>query len=308
MRILITGGAGFIGSALANALAAEQHEVLVLDDLSAGDPDRMHPDVLFHRGSITDRPKLWSLLQGVDCVYHLAARVLVAESILYPREYNEANVSGTVALLEAMRDVGIPRLVFTSSGALYGDQARQPVAESATPSPLSPYAVSKLAAEHYVQTIGSLWGTTAIVLRIFNAYGPGQPLLPSHSSVIPRFISQAIGGGSLVIFGDGQQTRDFVYVSDVVDALIAALTLDSTQHITLNVGSGVEVPINELAHEILSLTRSSSNTIYSPVGSGGVSRLQADLKLARKVLSYEPKVTLREGLQRILLEDPRFHG
>ena len=306
MRILITGGAGFLGSALANALIDDRHEVLVLDDLSAGDPDRLAPGVLFHRGSITDRPKLWSLLQGVDCVYHLAARVLVAESILYPREYNEANVSGTVALLEAMRDVGIPRLIFTSSGALYGDQTKQPVAESAIPNPLSPYAVSKLAAEHYVQTIGSLWGTTAVVLRIFNAYGPGQPLLPSHSSVIPRFVSQALGGGSLVIFGDGTQTRDFVYVSDVVEALIAALTLDSSQHVTINVGSGTEVTIYQLAQEVLSLTHSSSNTIYSPVGSGGVSRLQADLKVARKVLSYTPKVTLREGLQRILLEDPRF--
>jgi UDP-glucose 4-epimerase len=306
VRILITGGAGFLCSALANALADAEHEVLVLDDLSAGDPDRLGPGVLFHRGSITDRPKLWSLLQGVDCVYHLAARVLVAESVLYPREYNEANVSGTVALLEAMRDVGIPRLVFTSSGALYGDQAKQPVDESAAPNPLSPYAVSKLAAEHYVQTISSLWGTTAIVLRIFNAYGPGQPLLPSHSSVIPRFINQALGGGSLVIFGDGQQTRDFVYVSDVVDALIASLTLDIPHHVTINVGSGAEVTINRLAQEILSLTHSSSNTIYSPVGSGGVSRLQADLRLARKVLGYEPKVSLREGLQRILLEDPRF--
>jgi UDP-glucose 4-epimerase len=306
VRILITGGAGFLGSALANALVGDQHEVLVLDDLSAGDPNRLAPGVLFHRGSITDRPKLWSLLQGVDCVYHLAARVLVAESILYPREYNEANVSGTVALLEAMRDVGIPRLIFTSSGALYGDQARQPIAESATPSPLSPYAVSKLAAEHYVQTISSLWGTTAIILRIFNAYGPGQPLLPSHSSVIPRFISQALGGGSLVIFGDGSQTRDFVYVSDVVAALRAALTLKSSQHITINIGSGTEVTISQLVQEVLNLTHSSSNTIHSPVGSGGVSRLQADLRLAQKMLDYKPKVSLREGLQRILLEDPRF--
>jgi UDP-glucose 4-epimerase len=306
VRILITGGAGFLGSALANALVTENHEVLVLDDLSAGDPNRLKREVLFHRGAITDRPKLWTLLQGVDCVYHLAARVLVAESVLYPREYNDVNVSGTVALLEAMRDVGISRLIFASSGAVYGNQTAQPVSEIAQPNPLSPYAVSKLAAEHYIHTIGALSGTTTIALRIFNAYGPGQPLLPSHSPVIPRFLSQALGGGSLVVFGNGQQTRDFVYVSDVVRALVAALTAGGASHFTLNVGSGVEVSIKGLAEEILAQTRASSNTIYSPVGSGGVSRLRADLSLAHTVLSYWPEVTLKEGLRRMLEEDPRF--
>ncbi|MGC9348405.1 MAG: NAD-dependent epimerase/dehydratase family protein [Anaerolineae bacterium] len=306
MRILITGGAGFLGSALANALVAEDHEVLVLDDLSAGDPDRLDPNVLFHRGSITNRPKLWTLLQGVDCVYHLAARVLVAESILYPGEYNEINVSGTVALLEAMRDVGIPHLIFASSGALYGDQADQPVTEAMPPHPHSPYAVSKLAAEHYIHTIGGLSGTTTVALRIFNAYGPGQPLLPSHSPVIPRFINQALGGGSLVIFGDGNQTRDFVYVSDVVRALSAALDVRDAAHTTINVGSGVGVSINDLADEILTQTGASSNIIYSPLRSGGVRQLCADLTLARQVLGFAPQVTLQEGIARILSEDPRF--
>jgi len=306
VRILITGGAGFLGSALANALITKNHEVLVLDDLSAGDPNRLSPEVLFHRSTITDRPKLWTLLQGVECVYHLAARVVVAESILYPREYNEVNVSGTVALLEAMRDVGIPRLIFASSGAVYGDQTKQPIAETAQPNPLSPYAVSKLAAEHYIHTIGALWGTTTIALRIFNAYGPGQPLLPSHSPVIPRFLSQALGGGSLVIFGNGQQTRDFVYVSDVVRALVAALTTDNINHCTINIGSGTEVSIKELAEEILAQTHASSNTLYSPVGSGGVSRLRADLTLARRVLGYQPEVALKDGLRRVLEEDPRY--
>lgn len=306
MRILITGGAGFLGAALANALITHNHEVLVLDDLSAGDPDRLAPEILFHRGSITNRPKLWTLLQGVDCVYHLAARVLVAESILYPREYNEVNVSGTVALLEAMRDVGIPRLIFASSGAVYGDQSKQPVSETAPPNPLSPYAVSKLAAEHYVHTIGELWSTKTIALRIFNAYGPGQPLLPSHTAVIPRFINQALGGGSLVIFGNGEQTRDFVYVSDVVDAMIQALHVEEIDHGTINIGSGVEVSINQLAQEIMAQTNSSSNQIYSPLRSGGVLRLRADLTQARKMLNYKPSVDLSEGIHHILQEDPRF--
>ena len=308
MRTLITGGAGFLGSALANALVAEGHDVLVLDDLSAGDPERLDRRVLFHRGSITNRPKLWTLLQDVECVYHLAARVLVAESILYPLDYNEVNVGGTVSLLEAIRDVGTPRLIFTSSGAIYGDQAEQPIDELSPPNPLSPYAVSKLAAEHYIHTLGALAGFSTLALRIFNAYGPGQPLLPSHSPVIPRFMHQALGGGSLIIFGDGEQTRDFVYVTDVVRALTAALEIPGDRHDTLNVGSGREVSINDLADQILELTGSGSNVIHSPVKSGGVSRLRADLTLAGDVLGYEPRVSLRQGLQRTLKEDPRYRA
>jgi len=150
MRFLITGGAGFLGAALANRLVKDGHQVRVIDDLSAGDPSRLDEKVLFTRGSVSDRPKLWTLLHEVDCVYHLAARVLVSESILYPREYNEVNVGGTVSVMEAMRDAGVRRVVFTSSGAVYGEQANQPVREDYLPNPQSPYAVSKLAAEYYV--------------------------------------------------------------------------------------------------------------------------------------------------------------
>jgi len=306
VRILITGGAGFIGSALANALVAQGHEVLVLDDLSAGDPARLDARVLFHRGEITNRPKLWSLLQGVQCVYHLAARVLVAESLLYPREYNEANVGSTVALLEALRDVGVPRLIFTSSGAIYGTQVQPPIPETAVPNPQSPYAVSKLAAEYYIQTIGALWGINTVILRIFNAYGPRQPLLPSHSPVIPRLLYQAVGNGSLVLFGNGTQTRDFVYIDDVITALVTALTTKAADGHTLNIGSGVATSVNTLANTIIELTHSTSNLIYSPVDSGGVLQLCADITQAHKILGYTPRVTLTDGLARILTEDPRF--
>ena len=307
MRILVTGGAGFLGSALANALAADKHEVIVLDDLSAGDPQRLDARVLFNRGTISNRPKVWSLLQGVQCVYHLAARVLVAESVLYPREYNEVNVSGTLALLEAVRDVGVPRFIFTSSGAVYGDQDKHPVSETATPKPRSPYAVSKLSAEQYVHMIGALWGIETIALRIFNAYGPGQPMLPAHSPVIPRFIHQAQGHGSLIIFGTGNQTRDLVYVEDVVNALKAVLTAPATIPHTLNIGSGTETSINALADHILSLTNSSSNIIYSPVQNEGVLRLCADISLARQFLGYNPHYALTDGLKRLLKTDPRFN-
>jgi UDP-glucose 4-epimerase len=191
VNILVTGAAGFLGSALANRLAADGHSVRGLDDLSAGDPGRLSPSVLFTRGDVSDRPKLWTLLQDVECVYHLAARVSVQESVLYPREYNAVNVGGTVSVMEAMRDAGVSRVVLVSSGAVYGEQGRQPLAETQAPDPRSPYAVSKLAAEYYVRTIGSLWGLESVALRMFNAYGPGQPLPASHAPVIPRFLRQA---------------------------------------------------------------------------------------------------------------------
>ena len=207
MRFLVTGGAGFLGAPLANRLARDGHQVRVVDDLSAGDPGALDERVLFTRGDVADRPKLWTLLQDVDCVYHLAARVQVSESILYPREYNEVNVGGTVSVMEAMRDAGVQRVVFTSSGVVFGEQAHQPVREDQVPNPQSPYAVSKLAAEYYVRTIGALWGIETVVLRVFNAYGPGQNLPPSHPPVVPRFLHQALHGAdkALVVTDKGVQ-------------------------------------------------------------------------------------------------------
>jgi UDP-glucose 4-epimerase len=306
MRFLVTGGAGFLGAALSNRLAADGHQVRVIDDLSAGDPTRLSEHILFTRGSVLDRPKLWTLLQDVDCVYHLAARVLVSESILYPREYNEINVGGTVSVMEAMRDAGVQRVVLASSGAIYGEQALQPVREDYTPNPQSPYAVSKLAAEYYVRTIGALWGIETVILRIFNAYGPGQVLPPSHPPVVPRFLQQALRGGSLVIFGSGAQTRDFAYVDDVVDALLAAAVAPDVDRRIINVGRGQETSINVLAKLVAEVTGRKVDVLHSPAGSGGVSRLCADITLAQQLLGYEPEIDLREGLRRTLRKDSRF--
>ncbi len=306
MRFIVTGGAGFLGAALANRLVGEGHQVRVLDDLSAGDPDRLDERVLFTRGDVADRPKLWTLLQDVDCVYHLAARVLVSESILYPREYNEVNVGGTVSVMEAMRDVGVQRVVFTSSGAIYGEQAQQPVREDHPPNPQSPYAVSKLSGEYYVRTIGALWGIETVVLRIFNAYGPGQSLPPSHPPVVPRFLYQALRGGSLVVFGGGRQTRDFVYVDDVVEALVAAATAADVDRRIVNVGSGRDTSVNDLAMLVSQVVGQEVEVLHSPAESGGVSHLCADITSARRLLDYEPRVDLAEGLRLTLERDPRF--
>jgi UDP-glucose 4-epimerase len=306
MRFLVTGGAGFIGTALANRLTQEEHHVRVIDDLSAGDPARLSPEVNFTRGSVTDKPKLWRLLKGVDCVYHLAARVSVPESILYPREYNTTNVGGTVALMEAIRDAGVRRVVLASSGAIYGEQPRQPVMEEMSPRPTSPYAVSKLAAEYYVNTIGDLCGIETVALRIFNAYGPGQSIPPSHAPVIPQFAQQALTKGSLIVYGDGKQTRDFVYIDDVVEALVMAATARGINREVINVGLGQETSINELARTIEQVSGREIHSLHVPTESGGVSRLVADLTLARARLNYEPQVDLKTGLRLLLEHDPQF--
>lgn len=306
MNFLVTGAAGFLGSALANRLAREGHQVRGYDDLSAGDPSRLSADVLFTRGDVTDRPKLWTLLQEIDCVYHLAAKVSVPESILYPREYNIINVGGTVSVMEAMRDVGVRRVILISSGAIYGDQGQQPLVESAPPNPGSPYAVSKLAAEHYVHTIGALWGIETVALRVFNAYGPGQPLAAAHPPVVPHFLRQVSHGGSMVIHGKGEQTRDFIYLDDVVAAMVAAASAPTINRSVINIGSGTETSIQALGQSVLEAAGIKSEWIYKEDQDAGPSRMCADIRLAREKLGYRPRFSLQEGLERMISKDPRF--
>jgi len=303
MRFLITGAAGFLGSGLANRLAAEGHTVLGVDDLSTGDPKALNSGVQFTRGDVNDRPKLWTLMQGVDCVYHLAARVIVPESVLYPREYNQVNVGGTVTLMEAMRDVGVRRVVFVSSGTVYGNQSVQPVKENAIPNPRSPYAVSKLAAEYYTKSIGALWGIETVCLRVFNAYGPGQHHPPVHTPVIPSFLRQAWENGTIVIHGNGEQTRDYVYVDDVVNAMVAASVAPEVNTLTINVGSGSEVSVRDLAKMVAEVTGGNPEIVYNPRNEGGLSRLCADLTLAQEKLGYQPKTSLLEGLKTTLEQE-----
>ncbi len=307
MNYLITGGAGFIGHHLANRLVAMGHHVRVLDDLSAGDPSLLDERVLFTRGDVLDSPKLWTLLHDIDCVYHLAAKVSLPQSILYPRDYNHVNVGGTVTLMEAMRSVGVRRIVLASSATIYGDQKRQPVDEDVVPQLLTPYAVTKIAAEYYLFTLGKLYGIETVALRIFNAYGPGQSLPPAYPPVVPQVINQVLNGGTVVIFGSGKQTRDYVYIDDVVDALIAAGERRHIDREVINVGSGVETSVEQLIQEIERVTRRKAHVIRNEQQSGGVARLQADLEKACALLDYEPKVSLQEGLRRTVELDPRFN-
>lgn len=306
MNFLVTGAAGFLGSALANRLAREGQQVRGFDDLSAGDPARLDPNVLFTRGDVINRPKLWTLLQDVDCVYHLAARVSVPESVIYPREYNTVNVGGTVSVMEAMRDVGVKRVVFVSSGAVYGNQDIDPFTEQTPPEPASPYAVSKLAAEFYVRTIGALWGIETVVLRVFNAYGPGQPLPAAHPPVIPHFLRQTARGGTLVIHGKGQQSRDFVYIDDVIEAMVSSATAPSIDRQVLNIGSGITTNIRSLAQYVIEAVGVGAEWMYLDEQDPGPSQMRADISLARKKLGYQPRVSLQEGLGLMVAQDARF--
>jgi len=306
MNYLITGGAGFIGRHLANRLVAAGHNVRVLDDLSAGEKEALDSRILFTRGDVRDQPKLWTLLHDIDVVYHLAAKVSLPQSVLYPREYNDVNVGGTVALMEAMRAIGARRVVLASSGTIYGDQKRQPVDEQVAPDLRTPYAVSKLAAEDYIFTLGQHYGIEAVALRIFNAYGPGQALPPAYPPVVPQFMMRIIQGGSVVVFGSGQQTRDYVYIDDVVDALIAAGERTDVAGEVINIGSGVETSVNQLIALIEEVTGRKAHVLYNEEQSGGVRRLVADIEKAERLLGYVPRKTLTEGLRATIQMDPRF--
>jgi len=308
MNYLITGGAGFIGRHLANRLAALGHNVRVIDDLSAGEKEALDNRVLFTRGDVRDQPKLWTLLHEIDVVYHLAAKVSLPQSILYPREYNDVNVGGTVALMEAMRAIAAPRIVLASSGTIYGDQKRQPVDEQVSPDLRTPYAVSKLAAEDYIFTLGRHYGIEAVALRIFNAYGPGQALPPAYPPVVPQLLNRTLLGGSLVVYGDGKQTRDYVYVEDVVDALIAAGQKEGLDGEVINIGSGVETSVNDLIALIEEVTGRKAHVLYNEEQSGGVRRLVADVEKAERLLGFRPQKSLSEGLRLTLEEDERFRS
>jgi UDP-glucose 4-epimerase len=208
--------------------------------------------------------------------------------------------------MEAMRDVGVRRVVFISSGAVYGNQNTQPLQENARPSPRSPYAVSKLAAEYYVSTIGDLWRIESVSLRVFNAYGPGQHLPPSHPPVIPNFLRQAMRGGTIVMHSEGSQTRDYVYLDDVVSAMIAAATAPGINHQVINIGSGSETSIRDLVRLVTEVTGTKTEIIANPRTDPGVSRMCADISLSREKLGYQPRISLADGLRLTIERDPRF--
>ncbi len=229
--------------------------------------------------------------------------MIVPDSLLYASDYERTNVGGTVTLLEAMHDVGNRKLIFSSSGAVYGNQERQPLNENMRAVPESPYAVSKLSSELYIRTIGQLWDLQAVCLRIFNAYGPHQRFSFAHSPVIPSFLRQCALKGTVVINGDGLKTRDFVYIDDVTDAFIAAARLEDKSETLINIGSGVETTINQVLNIAEAVTGRTPQVVYNPRRVGGANRMCADLTIAKSKLGWTPKVSLEDGMARTFEND-----
>jgi nucleoside-diphosphate-sugar epimerase len=298
MKALVTGGAGFIGSNLAERLLADGHEVRVLDDLSTGHRRNVPAKAAFHPGSILDDALLRKAMAGCELVFHQAALGSVPRSVAEPLLSNEVNLTGTLRVLEAARALDVRKVVFAASSSAYGDTPTLPKREDMLPAPLSPYAASKLAAEHYCAAYHAVYGLRTTSLRYFNVYGPRQDPEGAYAAVIPKFVLAALKGEPLTIHGDGTQSRDFTYVADVVQANMLAAQAGKADGQVVNIGAAGRIDLNELAREVVALAGSRSPILHGPPRAGDVHDSQASLDRARDLLGYRPAVALPEGLRR----------
>jgi len=295
MRYVITGGAGFIGSHIARALSGD-HQVVILDDFSAGSRSRIADlPVECVAGSITDPVCLREVCSGADGVFHQAAIVSVPRSVEEPARSHDVNLTGTLQILLAARDAGVRRVVLASSAAVYGDCPRLPLRESECPAPLSPYALQKCAGEAYAALIS---GLATVSLRYFNVYGPGQDPASPYSGVISVFADRIRQGLPLVIHGNGDQTRDFVHVDDVVRANLLAMDPGTPEGV-YNIGTGTETSILGLARLLADICGKDPGIIHGPPRAGDIRRSCADISRARAV-GYAPSVDIRDGLTRLI--------
>ena len=299
-HIVITGGAGFIGSNLAWRLA-DENQVTVLDDLSTGYQQNIQ-DLLdenrirFINGSICDLSLVQEAFKGVDIVFHQAAIPSVPRSIKDPLTSNNANITGTLNVLVAARDASVSKVVYASSSSVYGDSPTLPKIETMIPNPMSPYAVNKLAGEYYCQVFSSIYGLPTTSLRYFNVFGPRQNPSGAYAAVIPKFIMKIKKRESPVIFGDGNQSRDFSYIDNVVQANILAGEKTQVTGI-FNVACGTRVTVNELAHHLMDLLSVSVDIKYENPRPGDIKHSLADITKAQDLLGYDPPVSIQEGLK-----------
>lgn len=307
MKALVTGGAGFIGSHIAEALCGRGGEVIVLDNLTEGKEtnlswrkpgDRLELVV----GDIADAALVKKLIGGCDWVFHEAAIASVPRSVAEPVKSNTDNLESSLRLLVAARDAGVKRFMFASSSAIYGNNPEPAKHEGLTPDTLSPYALQKFAAERYGQLFHQLYGLETVSLRYFNVFGPRQSFNSAYSGVIARFCTTMLQGRRPTIFGDGSQSRDFVFVKNVVQAnlLAAEAPSENAAGKVFNVGGGQSIDLLQLTAEINRLTRQSLIPVFEPVRSGDVRSSLADISRARAGLGYQPEVTWQEGLDRTL--------
>lgn len=301
-KVLVTGGAGFIGCHLAEELADQGYYVTILDDLSTGKLENIdgllrRNNVDFIRGSVTSLPLLQKLSRDVDYVFHQAACSSVPGSIEDPLTTNEVNIGGTLRLLLAARDNKVRKVIYASSSAVYGDTLTMPQKEDMPPNPLSPYAFTKLAGEYYCHIFRQMYGLSTVCLRYFNIYGPRQDPHSQYAAVIPAFIERVSRNSPPIIFGDGNQSRDFAFVDDVVQANI--LALQNNAEGTYNIGSGRNTTINELAQVVLQAMTKNLPPVYKEPRSSEPRHSSADITKA-KSFGYKPRWALEDGLQRTI--------
>jgi UDP-glucose 4-epimerase len=333
MKYLVTGGAGFIGSHIVDALVANDHDVVVLDDLSSGHEKNLSKvlrRIEFIRGDIRDSGICLNAAKDCDGIFHEAALVSVPDSINRPRDSHDINITGTLNVLEAARKHGVKRVVFASSAAVYGDNPELPKREDMLPEPKSPYALAKLAGEYYLKVYAECFGLEAVALRYFNVFGPRQDPSSMYSGVISVFSERIKNGLPITIYGDGQQTRDFVNVADVVQANLLAMQVDcqksavkgqrsdhsnphqlttdnhqpgSRNFVVLNVATGQQTSLLELLDTLEAITGNKVPRSFAPTREGDIRHSAADISKIRKALGYAPVVELKEGLGRLWHSD-----
>ncbi len=308
---LVTGGAGFIGSNIVAALLERGHAVRVLDNFSTGRRSNLEPymdDIMLVEGDCRSYERVHTAVRGSDQVIHLAALPSVPRSVQDPLATSEVNITGTLNVLLSARDEGVKRVVFASSSSVYGTGERACKDESMVATPLSPYGVSKLAAERYCGAFWKVYGLETVALRYFNVFGPRQDPNSQYSAVIPNFVYALSAGKQPVIFGDGGQTRDFTFVDNVVDATTLAVTAPSVEGEVFNVACGEQIPLLLVLQEIADILGADPQPVFEPARAGDIRDSQADITRAREALGYEPRISLRTGLERTvahLLEEAK---
>src|SRR2546426_1784501 len=297
---LVTGGAGFIGSHIAAALVGQGARVRIIDDLSTGHRENIGEiggQVDFVQASLLDGRKLVSALEDVELVFHEAAIPSVPRSVEKPVETHEASINATFSLLLAARDKRVRRVIYAASSSAYGDQAESPKREDMRPDPLSPYAVAKLVGEYYCQVFSRVYELETVSLRYFNVFGPRQDPSSQYSGVVSRFISKLLSDEKPIIYGDGEQSRDFTYVDNVVEANVRAAETEKGVGQVINIANGRSVTLNELLNELKTLTGNTDvQAEYHEPRTGDVRHSLADISRAHEFLNFEPRVGLPEGL------------
>ncbi|PYU49939.1 MAG: LPS biosynthesis protein WbpP [Acidobacteria bacterium] len=301
MRYLVTGGAGFIGSNTVDELVRRGHSVVVLDDLSSGKEDNLaevRNKITFIKGSITDIEVVRKAMHEAEYVLHLGARTSVPRSVKDPIETNKINIDGTLNVLVAAKELKVKRVVFAASSSAYGETPTLPKVETMQPQPISPYGVTKFVGELYGQTFGRCYGLENVALRYFNIFGSRQDPSSPYSGVLAKFCTAFLEDTPPVVFGDGEQTRDFTYVENAVQANLLACEAPNVSGKVFNVGVGGRVSLNEVLRELAKITGKTLEAKYEPPREGDIRDSQADISQAREFLGYSPQVSFEEGLAR----------